>query len=213
MIILKIVLLCLFSSAIFADNPDWKLVKNQDGVQVFHMKKEGFKLKHHKATTTINTNVSSLLAVFRDTQACPSWVYNCISNQLIGKINDSELIFYTIIDSPLFFKNRDMYLRSHFTYHTNNQNIVILLKPHTAGVSPNKENVRITEISMIWTLVPITENETRITYEIYLDPVMPLKKIVNKFILDSVFHTLKNLSLIVKQPRYQNLTQTSMELY
>lgn len=213
MIILKIVLLSHFSTTLWADSPEWKLVKNKDSIKVFQMQKEGFRLKHHKATTTINTNQSSLLAVFRDAQSCPDWIYNCVSNKLIKQINDQERIYYTIIDSPLMFKDRDMYLHSLLSYKPTSQHIVINLKPQAKDIVEYKDRVRIKNISMIWTLIPIHENETKVIYEIYLDPLIPFKKIVNKIVLDSVFYTLKNLSAIVKNDKYQNSLDINVNLY
>ena len=194
-----LILLLLFCTSILADNQDWKLAKNQDGIKVYQIQKNGFRLKHQKASTIINANIPTLLAVLSNKQSCSLWIYHCVSNQMINQPNTQSRIYYTVIDSPLFFKDRDMYLHSQISFNTDNQQAIIEVKPFDNDVPEHKDRVRIKEVSMYWTLTSINEKQTNLVYEVYVEPLIPFKRIVNKFILDSVYYTLKKVTKAVKK--------------
>jgi hypothetical protein len=199
-----LLLLLFFNASILANNQDWKLAKNKDGIKVYQIQKNGFRLKHQKASTIINASIPDLLAVLSDNNSCSMWIYHCISNQMISQPNSHSRIYYTVIDSPLFFKDRDMYLLSQITFNTDNQQALIELKPFENNANEHKDRVRIKEISMFWTLTPINENQTNLVYEVYVEPLIPFKRIVNKFILDSLYYTLKKVTKAVKISNLKN---------
>ena len=88
--------------------------------------------------------------------------------------------------------------------------ISLLSKPEYG--KETKDNVRIQQVEMTWSLKYLAEEKTLVTYQIYIDPKLPIKAINHKMIQDSIFETLVGLRNIVKKPIYTNKKHTKAEL-
>jgi len=196
----------------FAGDSNWQLKKNAKDIQVYQKKQDGFKLKHHKAVTLIPGTAGVILAVLQDAEACPEWVFKCKSSQMLGATNMRTRIHYTNINAPLLFKDRDMYLRSNSAYYSQTKTVVIELDAVPDYDGEHKNRVRIRQVNMIWTLKAVDNKLTEVTYEVYLDPLIPVNALVNKFIFNSVFHTMHGLTKMVKQQKYHQQAYTQSEL-
>ncbi|MCX7552270.1 START domain-containing protein [Marinicella sp. S1101] len=210
-LIMTLMLACLVMAAAGAEE-NWQLVKDKDQIQIFATQKTGHKLKHHKAETEINKDVDTILAALQDTAACPEWVYQCITNKMVEMIDVKQRIYHTSIDSPLWFKSRDFYLQSDVSFDPKTRSFVIVLVsiPNHAGFQEN--HVRLTDVSMIWRLHPIGESLTAVSYEVYIDPELPIKSINHQMIKRSIFKTIEGLRHLVEKPIYAQTKYTASEL-
>lgn len=62
-------LLLNFTVAVQAESV-WQLVKKDAGIAVYTSQKPNFPLKHFKAETSVNKDVSTILAALQDAEAC-----------------------------------------------------------------------------------------------------------------------------------------------
>lgn len=209
----KICLLCLvcFVVVLHAETA-WKLVKNKDGIQIYSQQKPSYKLKHYKAQTRINKDTDTLLAALQDTEACSEWVYKCISNNMVAMTDVRKRIYHTTIHSPLWFKDRDFYLQSHVVYDPAEQLFTIILKSKPEYAKATKDQVRITQVEMIWRLKYLADDITSVTYEVYIDPKLPIKTINHAMIRKSVWQTMRGLIKLVEKPIYATTKYSKSEL-
>lgn len=205
-------LLLLCSVVLLHAASDWKLVKDKSDVQIYSQQKPGYKLKQFKAETQIKTDADTILAVLQDTQACAEWVYNCISNDMVAMSNVSKRIYHTTIHSPLWFKDRDFYLQSQVVYDPVDKMFTITLDSKPAYAKAVKGKVRVIQVAMVWRLQYIAADETAVSYQVYIDPKLPIKAINHAMIQKSVFQTMLGLTKQVKNPIYATTKYSESEL-
>lgn len=202
----------LINTVVNAKKPQWKKVKSDSEIYIYELKKENYDLKHFKAQTIINQDIDTLLAVLQDTEACSIWVFNCIKSEMVNMIDVRQRIYHTVIHSPLWFKDRDFYLQSNASYDPNQRLINISLESKPNFSNKIKGFVRVDEVEMRWVLKYLDKNMTLVTYQVYIEPKLPIKVINNKFILKSVFKTMQGLTKIVDDPKYHQVKYTESEL-
>ncbi len=205
-----LLLLCCAVVAIAA--PGWELVKDKNEIYIYSMQKPNHKLKHYKAETRIQKDADTILAALQDTEACDEWVYNCISNHMVDMTDVSNRIYHTIIHSPLWFKDRDFYLQSHVVYEPKEKLFTISLVSKPQHTKETKDTVRITQIEMIWSLKYVSDTMTSVTYQVYIEPKLPIKTINHAMIQKSVFQTMLGLTKIVDKPIYATTKYSKSEL-
>lgn len=186
----------------------WKLIKNKHNIEIFTLQKPGYKLKHYQAKTTVDRDMGTILAVLQDTELCQQWVYQCVSNKMIEMIDIRKRIYHTIINAPLWFKDREFFVKSSVKYDKQKKALEISFdsQPHYQNETTNK--ILINQINMIWRLTFLDKDKTAITYQIYIDPELPIKTINNMIIKKSIFHTLSRLKEIINNSEYSKYQYT-----
>ncbi|MFK8012266.1 MAG: hypothetical protein AB8B80_09515, partial [Marinicellaceae bacterium] len=207
---LLLLLLVCFSPMIFAS--DWELVKDKKGVAIYSLKKPSYKLKHFKAQVTINKDADTILAALQDTANCQQWVYNCLSNKMVDMIDFRKRVYHTIIESPLWFKDREFYLESDVIYNPTNKQFTVSFKSIPDYKKASKKIHRVKNIEMTWKLETISDNKTLVNYQVYIDPKFPIKPINHSLIKKSIFKTMQGLKEIANNPIYAETKYSKSEL-
>lgn len=210
---LIILLLCFSTWAVHAEN-DWKLVKEKNNINIYSQQKPTHKLKHYKTITTINKNVETILAALQDTDACSEWVDQCISNKMVSMTDFSKRIYHTILDSPLWFKDREFYLQSQVDYRPQEKLFTIKLTSVPDYAAADKKKVRLKNVQMVWFLKSIGKESTEVTYQVYLDPQLPIKAINHQVIKRSIFQNMQGLKKLVKKSIYakEKFSQSELDM-
>jgi hypothetical protein len=205
--ILLITHFCLNCSA-----EKWNLIKDKNEIYMFELSKPNYQLNQYKIETIIKKDMATVLAALQDTSNCQQWVYNCISNKMVKMIDVRKRIYHTIVHSPLWFKDRDFFIESHVIYEPNEKKLIIDFdsKPEYAEESIDK--VRITDVDIKWVLKYLSADMTLVTYQIYIDPKLPIKAINQKMIQKSVYETIIGLTKIVENPVYAQIKYSEYEL-
>lgn len=179
---------------------------------MYSRQEPGQELKRFKAESRIDYPADTILAALQDTQVCPKWVHRCVSNQMVEMIDVKTRIYHTTIKAPLWFKDRDFYQQSHVVYLPTEQQFTISFESRPDYAPKSKQAVRISDVDMLWTLKTVDQKQTRVTYEVYIDPKLPFKSINHAVIKKSVFKTLQGLAAIVRNPKYGETKYSEAEL-
>lgn len=190
----------------------WELEKQKDDIAVYSLQKPNYKLKHYKAETRIHKDADTILAALQDTEACAEWVYNCISNSMVDMADVRKRVYHTVIHSPLWFKDRDFYLQSQVVYEAKEKLFTISLESKSDYAKVSEDRVRITEVEMTWQLTYVSDDVTAVTYQVYIDPKLPIKAINHTMIQKSVFKTMQGLIEVVDKPIYAETKYSESEL-
>lgn len=208
--LIGVLLLCLVGLS--ATAKDWVLIKDKDDVRVYSQQKADFPLKHFKGETRINRSADNLLTALQDTKACPEWVHNCLSNQMVKMIDIRTRIYHTVIDSPLWLKSRDFYLQSHVVYDPKERSFTIKFESKPEYANEMADAIRVSDVDMMWRLQAVSKDVTAVSYLVYIDPKLPFKSINHSLIKKSVFKTLQGLKELVKKPQYAETVYSEAEL-
>jgi len=218
---MKVILtICLSISLFFSaagvvaqERSEGELKLDKDGIKVFVYKQTGSDISAFKAVTYIKATLDSILAVMFDNKSCKEWIHACDDAMVLEDVSFNERYHYQICDIPFPFKDRD------FIFHSiMKQNLVTKVVDITISSEPNYCNdkqsdeclkirqsdlVRVNQSLGVYRLEPDAEG-TKVTWIQHTDPSGELPGwLVNQFIKDTPYFTLKQLAAKVKEDKYQ----------
>lgn len=194
--------LCLIASQLQAD---WELVKDEDDVQVYTRVKENSPYKEFKGVITIDSSLASVVGVLNDNSACPDWLHQCKTSELLTEVDATNRYVYQVNDLPFPAANRDLVM------HTNIQSDVVsrvisITTRATPDYYPRTSYVRILESNGLFELTPVSPDQTRVVWQQHVDPAGKIPSfMVNALLIDLPFKSLTALRQLAKKARYQQL--------
>lgn len=103
-----IFLFCILNlSFISTPGAKWKLVKEDDKINVYNRFCKISNENEVRVSTIIKSSLSDLVYVLQDVNYYTDWVYLCSEAKTIKKISPTEQIYYIITDFPWPIMNRD----------------------------------------------------------------------------------------------------------
>jgi len=179
---------------------EWKLSKDEEGIQVFLRDTPNSALKSFMGKTTVNTDIASLVSQIEDTSSYPKWLHNCKSAKTVKKLSNNQNINYIVTDMPWPVVDRDAVLMATKTVNQTSKAVQITLHSNSDAVPLVEGKVRIKKIQGRWVLTPVDENKVNIVYEMSIDPGGGIPKwVVNSMTVDLPFHTLNKLRNLVEK--------------
>jgi hypothetical protein len=193
-------------------NPYLKV--NKDGIKVFIYKQKNSKFGTFKAITHIKASLDSILSVLFDNNAYEKWVHACDNSFIIKQISFNERYHYQTMDIPFPFANRGFILHSVMTQDPDSKTINITSSVDADFCNNNDSepcawinqsaDFKVTKSIGTFQLQPDSKG-TKITWIQHTDPAGNLPAwLVNQFVADTPYWTLKNLIKLVKEEKYKN---------
>lgn len=179
----------------------WTLQRDLQRVQIYQQPSTS----GHAITRGImemNSSIGAVLSLMRDSKACHRWLDACLLNQTIQSDSPSERLDYAVIDSPLFFSDRDMYVYSITEYDKATQTLTIKNSGRENYDEGQPNRVRIKSIQAFWQLKKISPTKISVLYQISSNPQIIRSTYLDHYVADSVFRTLINLDKVSKQAPY-----------
>ena len=165
-----LILLCSLLQTTVKSQDGWTLKKDKNGIKVFSKKSDKFKFDQLKVECVLDGRISQLAAVLLDVNNQYQWVYKTRKSQLLKKEGAGEILYYSEIDCPWPFENRDLVVRMNIVQNTINKVMTIEAK-NVNDLVPDKHNlVRIKYSNAIWTVTPISISQFKVEYRIEIDP-------------------------------------------
>jgi hypothetical protein len=200
-LILSFLFLTYFSG--IAQN-GWNLKKDKEGIKIFSRASEHSKINELKADFSMEATLSELAAVMMDVNNHLQWSYATKSDKILKKISDSELYFYTEMNSPWPVSNRDLIV--HLVIRQDPvSKIMTIEETNIPNYMPEKKSiVRVPFSKAVWTVTPVNKKTININYHVDVDPGgMVPAWLVNMFAAKCPFESFKNLRTEVKLEKYR----------
>lgn len=177
-------------------NNEYVLVKNSEGIKVFHREKPKTGFVEYKAQIEVEgRDIQNVLDFFKDYENHPNWIYNCTSSALYA-INEN-LYLYQICKSPWPFKDRDVNLLTNTEWV--NKNKAIVRFDSEPKMAPQIDRlVRIEQFTSIWT-VEKNKDWLTITIETSFNPKLITGNLFLKSYSTKIpYETLKSFKRLYK---------------
>src|SRR3954467_440289 len=100
-----LILLPLFS---LGNSGDWKLKKNENGIEVYTRYAENSPLKEVRVVTVVQSSLAAIVVLLLDIKNYPHWIYACSEASTLKVINDHDEYHYQVTHLPWPLSNRDM---------------------------------------------------------------------------------------------------------
>lgn len=183
-------LLLLLSSAL-VQGQSWSLKKNEEGIKVYTKPVEDSDIDAFRAIGVVKAKLSSILATLNDADDFCAWMPNCHLARL-EKREGKHQYHYVETKTPFPLDNRDCFY--HFEYLPGKSQTKITIEG-LPKYGPAKDGiVRMPAINGFWLLEPINANETKVTYQLQIDPGGSIPSwVANMGSIDLPFDTLHNM--------------------
>ena len=155
---------------------EWELKKDDDGIQVLTRAVDGSRFKAVRATMTVTTDLSALVALVRDTDACAEWAHLCKSAAEHEVVSETELYVYTHNDLPWPVSDRDAL--AYVIWAKDPATGAVTMTARAVGESDlgkRRGIVRLTDALTSWTFRPV-EGGIRVISDAHVDPGGPLPR-------------------------------------
>src|SRR3954447_21774352 len=100
-----LILLPLF---FLSNGEEWKLKKNENGIEVYTRYAENSPLKEVRVVTVMQSSLAAIVALLLDIKNYPHWIYACSEASTLNVINDHDEHHYQVTRLPWPLSNRDM---------------------------------------------------------------------------------------------------------
>jgi len=197
--------LFMFTSLPAVEN-QWKMVKSEDGIEIYIRSVPGSAIKEYRAVTVVECSLSGALALLDDTGSYTRWMLNCRSAEILQKNSFYERITYTVLSSPWPVADRDITVKSVISQNRSTGAITITLSGLPNYVSVKPGIVRITALNGYWIFEPLGNGSVRITNAIHSEPggYVPVS-LINRSLVDDPYITFCRMRKMVILSQYKNV--------
>ena len=162
-----VALLILSTVSTFGQN-NCVLKLEKDSIQVYTCELPDSKYKKIKTTFSLSASPEQLINMLLDIDHLGKWQYRTVSAQLLKKINDKEIIYYTEVSAPVI-DNRDFIIHLKINRVANEREWTVTATSIPDFIPPKKNVVRIPMSRAIWKIKEDKPNKLTIEYVIEID--------------------------------------------
>lgn len=198
-----LLLFCLLLQTTAQCQEDWKLKKDKNGIKVYSRKTPDFKFDELKVDCIFEGKISQLAAVILDVKNQYQWVYKTAKSELLKQVTNADLFYYSEIECPWPFHNRDLIARMTITQNTSTKILSIVAKSVDNYLPSKKNLIRVKYSNALWTITPLNNAQFKVEYKIQIDPGDGVPAwILNMFATNGPYESFKNLKDKIMLPAY-----------
>ncbi len=189
-----------------AQNSTWKLVKNEDSIQVYSRKANNSKLRIIKVSTLVRTSLSSLVELIKDAPDNKKWVYLNKKAEILEEKNPFSWIMYSQTDAPWPISDRDVVVRGYLSQDSITKIVSITAVALPRYIPKKKDYVRIPFAISKWYFIPKKGGlvEAEYTLEVDVGGKIP-RWLANMAATKGPFQTMRGLREEIKRKRYRKV--------
>jgi hypothetical protein len=175
-----------------AQAEDWKVAKDEGGINISLSEVAGSKYKAYRGVTTIKASVAKLRGLQEDVVGACTWIHECKSQKIL-KYDGAKTWTYTQFNTPWPVTPRDSVLLVTSEQGADGT-LTRTLKGEPTYIPEEKGFVRVAQVEGFWKFVPKGADQTEVTYQVHTEPGGSVPSwLANKFVVDAPFNTLKAL--------------------
>ncbi len=188
----------ILTSLVHAE-PQWRKKIDRNGIKVYqqHLHPK-YHQWHTRGVMTIDGTPASVLALLQDLSVCAEWVYGCLSAE-----RTTHDLVHMVFKGPLWYKDRDVVFSTDAQQQPDSGFWLVTIS-NQAHRLPGHDHRRVQHLEAFWQIMPVNDQQTTITYQLYLDPDIGFKSGVNKYNRDAMYLTLKHMRSMMQQEPYKS---------
>jgi hypothetical protein len=183
---------------------NWNLKKNKDGIRIYTRTDQSSKINQIRVDMEMQGTISEMAAVMLDLKDHVKWSYATKSCNLVRKISESELYFYTEMNSPWPLSNRDLIVHLLITKDSTKRVLNITEIDVPKYLPETQSIVRVPVSKAVWIITQVDMHTIHIDYQIQIDPGGSVPAwLVNMFATKCPYESFKNLSTQIALEKYR----------
>lgn len=169
----------------------WQLAKDEAGIKVYLSSVPNSQYKAYRAVTTVNADMSKLLALQADVKGSCAWIFECQEQKML-KTTGAESWLYARFAAPWPVTARDSVLHVTTTVAADGT-VTRLLQAVPEFLPKDKDYVRVSRVDGFWTLQPKSADSVEVVYQAHMEPGGSVPSwLANSFVVDAPFNTLQS---------------------
>jgi len=197
----------LLCSAALAAPPDWRLAKDEDGIQVYLRHVPGSRYQSFRGEVEIKADVSTLSDLQENLRVACKWLYACAEMRLLKNDGDDTWVYLTTA-LPWPAQTRDMVIHVH-SERADDGSLTRQLEAVPGFVPATPGQIRIRQLKGTWTMRPEGDTKTRVTYELQAEPAGDIPSwLANRFVVDAPMISLKTLRAVAEHQGVRSVETT-----
>jgi hypothetical protein len=189
-------------------NPDWELVSDRKGIQVYMRHDDDSRLKTFRGVTRMKLEDEyAMVALLNDYDAFPKWLHFIDGAEEIKRNGPLQRYLRFTTNLPWPLKDREAVLRADVVQRLNSaEDSVMIHMTNTPGlIPPDDDYVRFPELRGVFGARRLANQQVEVIYELVLDPGGYIPAwLANILLRDAPYFTLQRMRRIILRPEYQN---------
>lgn len=203
--------ICLLGYSSVKSQEDWNELKDKNGIKVFARKTQNSKFHELKIECEFEGRISQLAATLLDVDNHPRWAYNTVSTRIL-KASATDIIFYTELELPWPFENRDVVAHMTLTQNFENKVMTVISQNVDDYIPVEKSIVRVKYSKVTWTVTPLNNARFKVEYRLQMDPGGSIPAwLLNLFISKGPFESFTKLKEEIQLPEYREAKFTFLQ--
>jgi len=191
---------------------DWELKISDDvaGIKVFYQtNSRGY--VEFRGVTQVRSSLGAFVALFRDVENMPTWVYRTKKVTTLKTVSDTEVYAYTVSEMPWPLDDRDSIVRTTLSQDAKTLAITIRGSAVPDYIPVARGYVRMPVVESFWRFTPLNKGVVEVEFQGYGDPGGNLSSAVPKWITRLTLYeapqqTLLGLQKVIARLDYQSQT-------
>ena len=181
-----------------AQEQNWELRQNDDGIKMYTRSVAGYKLKELKAELKINASVDKIKDIIIDFDNLTKWADKVDSSYILSRPNKNTVINYSIYKTPWPAKDRDLILETTWE-KLNNNSVIIRFEGLPDYLNQRPSLIRIPYMVGYWQIEEISANKSKLTYVFHSDTGGSIPKwMINQVLIKSPKKSIENIRRIAE---------------
>jgi hypothetical protein len=184
---------------------EWEVLSKEGGITVKRQEVEGREMPVFQGEAVVDGNLLEVLAVLSDTKRNAEWMHSCREAKLLDPISEVERVIYNRTAAPWPVDDRDVVLHTKAQIEPEKKRVTIRFHAIQSKLKGEVEGVvRMPRLQGFYQLTAVSEEKTRVRYQVDADPggLLPAW-VAEKASSEIPRNTLTNLRQQVKATRGQ----------
>jgi hypothetical protein len=154
-----------------AEATDWEKTASEQGIEVSQRPVPGRGLPEMRAVGDVDANLYRILAVIRDVDRQPEWMYECKEARVLRTESENVSIVYNRTGAPWPVADRYAVVRSEIVVVRPGQEVEVRFRSSDEALpDPPRGTVRMARLVGAYTLRALAPDRTRVDYRVDADP-------------------------------------------
>jgi hypothetical protein len=192
-------------SSLYAEEPEWRLVTDRDGVRVFMAHNDDSAIKTFRGEAVIPmSDFRSIGNQVNDYEFIASWMHMISSISELGRDSDTDRQIWVTTRLPWPVSNRDAALDLELRQDPDTGTVIIAYEANNTLMEPQSGYVRMPALKGMLRFTPLKPGEVHLTFEVVLDPGGYIPAwIANLILRDIPYFSLRRYQRVSDQERYR----------
>lgn len=187
-------LLVLILISVVAFSQNWKLEKNENGINVYSYKNPKTGLPYIKITAVFDISKEKAFAFYQNVDNYKIWYEGVVVSKKLKELSSTKGYSYTESKSPFPYDNRDMPVEYNFVQDTVKKIHTLFFKSAPTIIPEIKGIYRIKNAEGYWKMIEQGKGKMLIEFMMYIEPGSSIPiYFAKKQLLSDGFKTFLNI--------------------